>query len=248
MSSKDKVSTWRAKLSEDKKQQMRDADRERRAKKRAAMTEEEKEAAREKDRARKAAKRSESAKNSDVDWRTLPRPKPADYQYKAVYNERESNKQYKRRVRQSRSAEEGEFEKIQNLLIKRTSRAKRTAERKDEENDKARKGMKLLGDEGALRKFKVRRAKGESEEYLWWKYWNKGESNKEILFKKLPLVAAKFQEWVKAGKSPYDGVIDTDPDPNMTEEERFVFNRHGHLTKIKAIRKKNEEILKINDI
>ena len=63
MSSKDKVAAWRAKLSEDKKKQMRDADRERRAKKRAAMTEEEKVASREKDRARKAAKKSESAKN-----------------------------------------------------------------------------------------------------------------------------------------------------------------------------------------
>ena len=56
-----------------------------------------------------------------------------------------------------------------------------------------------------------------------------------------------FQEWEKAGKSPYDGVIDTDPDPNMTEDKRFVFNRHGHLTKIKAIRKKNEEILQMNN-
>ena len=248
MSSKDKVAAWRANLSEDKKKQLRDADRERRAKKRAAMTAEEKDAAKEKDRVRKAAKKSESAKNSDVDWRTLPRPRPADYKYKAVYNERESNRQYKRRVRQSRSVEEEEFEKIQNLLIKRNSRAKRTAKRKDEDNDKARKGMKLLEDEGAVRKFKVRRTKGESEEYLWWKYWNKGDSNKEIVSKKLPQVAAKFQEWVQSGKSPYDGVIDTDPDPNMTEDERFVFNRHGHLTKIKAIRKKNEEILKINDI
>ena len=247
MSSKDKVATWRANLSEDKKQKLREADKERRAKKRAAMTEEEKVAAREKDRARKAAKKNESAKNSDVDWRTLPRPRPADYQYKAVYNEREANRQYKRRVRETRSLEEEEFEKIQNLLIKRTSRAKRTTERKEKDNDKARKGMKLLADEGSIMKFKVRRTKGEKEEYLWWKFWNKGDSNKEILSKKLPQVAAKFQEWVQAGKSPYDGVIDTDPNPNMTEDERFVFNRHGQLHKIKAIRKKNEEILKMND-
>ena len=91
-------------MSEDKRRQMREADRERRAKKRVSMAEEEKVAAREKDRSRKAAKNRESAKNSGVDWRTLPRP--ADYTYKAVYNEREANKQYKRRVRQSRSEEE----------------------------------------------------------------------------------------------------------------------------------------------
>ena len=47
----------------------------------------------------------------------------------------------------------------------------------------------------------------------------------------------KFQDWNEFGKSPYVGVtvIDTDPDPIMREDERFIFNRHGHLTKIKAI-------------
>ena len=74
MSSKDKVAAWRANLGDDKRRQMREADRERRAKKRASMTEEEKMATREKDRSRKAAKNRESAKNSDVNWRTLPRP------------------------------------------------------------------------------------------------------------------------------------------------------------------------------
>ena len=41
-------------------------------------------------------------------------------------------------------------------------------------------------------KFKVRRTKGESEEYLWWKFWNKGDNNKEIILKKLPQLATKF--------------------------------------------------------
>ena len=240
MSSKDKVSKWRANLSEDKKQLLRDSDKRRKAKKRADMTEEEKKAVREKDRLRKAMKRS----SDHVDGRTLPRPRPSN---RPVYDEAEANREYKRRVKDSRSEEEHEFQRIENLLIKRNSRAKRTKERKEEDKSKANEGMKKIKNMGHLMKFKVRRAKGEGEEYLWWKYWNKGDSNKEILTMKLPQFSAKFQEWEKAGKSPYDGVIDTDPDPNMTEDERFVFNRHGHLTKIKAIRKKNEEILQMNN-
>ena len=70
-------------------------------------------------------------------------------------------------------------------------------------------------------KFKVRRTKGEGEEYLWWKFWNKWDSSKEILTKNLPEFAAKFQDWDQDGKGPYDGVVGTDPDPNMTEDERI---------------------------
>ena len=220
---------------------LREADKERKAKKRAAMTDEEKNAVKMKDRLRKAKK-----KTSEVDGRTLQRERPW-LDNRPVYDEAEANREYKRRVKDSRSEEEHEFQRIENLLIKRNSRAKRTKERKEEDKSKANEGMKKIKNMGHLMKFKVRRAKGEGEEYLWWKYWNKGDSNKEILSMKLPQFSAKFQEWEKAGKSPYDGVIDTDPDPNMTEDERFVFNRHGHLTKIKAIRKKNEEILQMNN-
>ena len=241
MSSTDKVSKWRANLTEDKKKLLREADRDRKAKKRASMTEEEKNALKERDRLRKAMK-----KTSQVDGRTLPRDRPW-LDSRPAYDEAAANREYKRRVKESKTEEEHEFQRIQNIIIKRNSRAKRTTERKEEDKAKANEGMKKIKDMGHLMKFKVRRAKGEGEEYMWWKYWNKGGSNKDILTKKLPKLSAKFQDWDQSGKSPYDGVIDTDPDPNMTEDERFVFNRHGHLTKIKAIRKKNEEILQMND-
>ena len=132
------------------------------------------------------------------------------------------------------------------MLIKRNSRAKRSTEKKEEDKTKANKGMRMIKDQGHVMKFKVRRSKGEGEEYLWWKFWNKGDSNKEILTKKLPEFAAKFQDWDQDGKGPYDGVVDTDPDPNMTEDERFIFNRHGKLNQIKRIRKENEKIFEIN--
>ena len=58
--------------------------------------------------------------------------------------------------------------------------------------------MKKIKNMGHLMKFKVRRAKGEGEEYLWWKYWNKGDSNKEILSMKLPKYSAK--EYFRSGR------------------------------------------------
>ena len=99
MSSKDKVSEWRAKLSEDKKQLLRDADRERKAKKRASMTEEERNALKEKDRLRKAMK-----KTSQVDGRTLPRERPW-LENRPVYDEAVANREYKRIVKETSTAE-----------------------------------------------------------------------------------------------------------------------------------------------
>ena len=60
---------------------------------------------------------------------------------RAVYDEAMANKKYKRRVKELRSDEENDFQRIQNLLIKRNSRAKRTTERKEEDNAKAKEGM-----------------------------------------------------------------------------------------------------------
>ena len=127
MSSKGKVSEWRVSLSEEKKKMLREADKERKAKKRAAMTDEEKNAVKMKDRLRKAKK-----KTSEVDGRTLQRERPW-LDNRPVYDEAEANREYKRRVKDSRSEEEHEFQRIENLLIKRNSRAKRTKERKEEE-------------------------------------------------------------------------------------------------------------------
>lgn len=207
MSSKNKVTEWRASVSEEKRRLMREADKERKAKKRASMTEEEKNAVKEKDRLRKAMK-----KTSQVDGRTLPRERPW-LDNRPVYDEAAANREYKRRVKESMTEEEQEFQKIQNLLIKRKSRAKRTSERKEEDKARAKEGMKIIKEKGNIMKFKARRTKGDGEEDLWWKFWKKGNENREILLNKLPEIAAKFQEWETAGKGPSDG-----PDLNITDE------------------------------
>ena len=138
MSSKNKVTEWRASVSEEKRRLVREADKERKAKKRASMTEEEKNAVKEKDRLRKAMK-----KTSQVDGRTLPRERPW-LDNRPVYDEAAANREYKRRVKESMTEEEQEFQKIQNLLIKRKSRAKRTSERKEEDKARAKEGMRII--------------------------------------------------------------------------------------------------------
>ena len=131
-------------MPEDKKRLMREADKERKAKKRASMTEEEKNAVKEKDRLRKAKK-----KNSEVDGRTLPRERPW-LENRPVYDEAAANREYKRRVKESMTEDELEFQKIQNLIIKRNSRAKRTTERMEQDKAKAKEGMKLIKEKGHI--------------------------------------------------------------------------------------------------
>ena len=82
-------------------------------------------------------------KTSQVDVRTLPRDRPW-LDSRPVYDEAAANREYKRRVKESRTEEEHEFQRIQNLIIKRNSRAKRTTERKEEDKAKANEGMKKI--------------------------------------------------------------------------------------------------------
>ena len=92
---------------------IREKDRADKAKKPAMMTEEEKQKMREKDRIRKASK-----------YVSLKKGKTPSNPY--VKNEREHNRKYKELKRQRQTEGEAEFERIDNLLIKRRSRAARS--------------------------------------------------------------------------------------------------------------------------
>ena len=131
---------------------MREADKERNAKRRAAMTKEEKSAVKEEDRLRKAMK-----KTSQVDGRTLPRLLAQEKG--RLSGQFMMRQQYKRRVKASSSEEE--IQKIQNLLIQRNSRAKTNTKRNEVQKAKANEGMKLIREEGIVMKVKVRWTKGD---------------------------------------------------------------------------------------
>ena len=88
-------------------------------------------------------------------WKDIALSRPSN---RPVYDEAEANKSTKGG---SSNPDQG---KIQNLLIQRNQRAKRNTERKAEDRFK---GIRTIKGQGNLMKFKVRRTKGEEEEYLW---------------------------------------------------------------------------------
>ena len=190
--------TQRAKQTDEEKEKVRILDKERRAKKRAALSEEEKSRQREKDRLRKSSKKQAPAAN----WRSLPRKWKKPYgtvRDGTVRDEQEKNREYQEKRRSGRSEAESEFERIQNLLIKRNTRAKRSDEEKIAENETAWNGMQFV----PIFPFKSRRkSKGHREEYIWWKFWKTGNENKELLRTKLPEIGAKFDLWDSKSKNP----------------------------------------------
>ena len=126
------------------------------------------------------------------DWRTLPRKWTKPDKPYTFPDEEEKNRLYQERRRQGRTEAEVEFEQIQNLLIKRCTRAERSEEEKKEEDAKAKRGMQLL----PFQPLKSRRkSKGQREEYIWWKYWKKGDEQKELLRTKLPEFGEKFDKF-----------------------------------------------------
>ena len=55
-----------------------------------------------------------------------------------------------------------------------------------------------------IQPFKKRGAYGQREEYMWWKFWKKGFGNKELLRKKLPEFAKRFEEWKAKSENPFN--------------------------------------------
>lgn len=194
MSSKERTARWRAGWSKEEREKNLDKDIERKAKKLATMTQEQRDEMREKDRLRKAAKRAKERSQSE----------PTLKQYND--NTREVNRRCQEKKRANQSEAEKEYERIENLLIKRRSRSARTKEEVESDNFKAKQGMEYE----RLIPFNGRRRYKCREEFHWWQYWKKGEKNKEILRKKLPEYAEKFTNWDSKKENPYAEVENVD--------------------------------------
>ena len=198
-------------MTDEEKQQARKIDKEKKAHKRANMTEEEKLEIREKDRLRKAKKygsltEEEKLKQTEANkrkWADKKAAMPCKKKPKKPYSygkELDKNLLYQKNRRQEMSEAEAEFERIQNLLIKRNTRAKRTIEEKKEQDSKAKSGMQLM----PFMPLKSRRqSKGQREEYLWWKFWKMGKEYEELIRTKLPEYGEKFAMWVSKSQNPY---------------------------------------------
>ena len=184
---REKKAKWRAMQTNFDKKCIQEKDRADKARKRAMMTEDEKQQMREKDKLRKAAKRvlTKKEKISNAEF---------------CKRERENNRVYQEKRRKGQSEGEAEYERISNILIKRQSRAKRSAEEKERDKKEAREGMKYV----KILPFKKRQPKGQREEYMWWQFWKKSFENKEIIKKRLPKYAEKFDGWERKSQNPYE--------------------------------------------
>ena len=101
----------------------------------------------------------------------------------------------KEKRRLERTEVEVEFERFNNST---NSRARRSETEKEEEDAKS--GMKLM----PILLFKSRqKTKGHREEYLWWKFWKKGEERKKVIRTKVPKFGAKFDVWDSGLQNPY---------------------------------------------
>ena len=157
----------------------------------------------------------------------------------------EQDKNYQIRRRSKQTEAEREFERIQNLLIKRASRASRTVEQIKDDNTKAREGMEFE----KILPFKTRRRYKCRDEYLWWRYWNNGDEFKALLREKLPNYASKFTEWDSKNENFYaevdavDEGIDIDDNKERTPEQlRQLRNERLKQRRIKIREQLNQPI------
>ena len=216
-SSKERTAKWRAMITNHDKKMIREKDRADKAKKQAMMTEEEKQKMREKDRIRKASK-----------YVSLKKGKTPSVPY--IKNEKEHNRKYKELKRQRQTEGEAEFERIDNLLIKRRSRAARSEEVKKADKRRAQEDMQLQ----KIVPFKKRRPYGQREEYMWWQFWKKSFDNKELLRKKLPDYAKKFEQWETKSENPF--IVD-----EKEEERRLSMTAREKLDEKNRKRKLERE-------
>ena len=98
-----------------------------------------------------------------------------------IEKDRVHAKERKRIERMNKTEEEKEYEIISEKYKKRESRKKRTGKEHLTQNLNAKKGMRLLIEEGRLRKFKGRSSKKSDELQDWEKYIQKGSKYSQRL-------------------------------------------------------------------
>ena len=203
----------RKERTEAQKEMDRIKDKANKANKRSSLTVEEKERIKEKDRLRKAAKRAEAKKIEEtsgiikVDRRTII----GEQNY--LKNERENNRKYKEKMRKGQTEGEAEFERI--------------------DKKRARKDMKLE----RILPFKKRNPYGQSEEYMWWKFWKKNTENRKLLKKLLPDYHKKFKGWEAKSENPFS--IE-----EKEEEKRATMTVREKLDEKNSKRKLEREMLR----
>ena len=163
-------------MTDEEKELARQKNKERMAEKRANMDNDEKEEAREKDRLRKK-KESNKVKEQIC-----------------LENERELRKEYKMRMRKSRSEEQVEYDKLEYVIRKREFRKRLEDSELVEEREKSKLGMADFRSNGRVLEYNPRQVRDLDEMVLWKMFYQKGLKYKALLHKLKPDLVSKIVE------------------------------------------------------
>ena len=192
---KERMRRYRAKKTKARIDEDREKDRIRKTKTNLEKTEEEKANLLKKRRqnyARKVAEKKEEEKREK---------KRNSY----IFNEELHNRERIRKKRKERTAEQIEFDCVEQLIRRRKDRKERDEEKEIKDNIKAREGMRLLKTEGRMMPFKTRFYHKKSELEIWKIFRNLGPSYKEVIEDMRPEIAKKLTEMEEEkGKKEYD--------------------------------------------
>ena len=163
-------------MTDEEKELARQKNKERMAEKRANMDNDEKEEAREKDRLRKK-KESNKVKEQIC-----------------LENERELRKEYKMRMRKSRSEEQVEYDKLEYVIRKSEFRKRLEDSELVEEREKSKLGMADFRSNGRVLEYNPRQVRDLDEMVLWKMFYQKGLKYKALLHKLKPDLVSKIVE------------------------------------------------------
>ena len=161
-------------MTDEEKELAKQKNKQRMADKRANMDNEEKEQARMKDRLRKK-KESNKVKEQI-----------------RLENERELRKDYKIKMRASRSEEQIEFDKLEYVIRKRELRKGLPDPELVEEREKSRLGMADFRSQGRILEYHPRHVRDMDSMVLWTMFYQKGSKYKALLHKLKPDLASKI--------------------------------------------------------
>ena len=226
-------------MTDEEKELARQKNKERMAEKRANMDNDEKEEAREKDRLRKK-KESNKVKEQIC-----------------LENERELRKEYKMRMRKSRSEEQVEFDKLEFVIRKREFRKRLEDSELVEEREKSKLGMADFRSHGRVLEYNPRQVRDLDEMALWKMFYKKGLKYKELLHKLKPDLVSKIVEDVsdqdlsinseetqqygdaqmsKWYEDELKGVSETEDEDNEPEKSEYERIRDKNIEELEALK------------
>ena len=185
-----KMRKYRASLSKDDRERVQAYDRDRKARLAAEMTEEEKAERKEKDRIRKALQREEQREREG-------REKGERKQKSLITWDdlKENQRKNMRKLRETRSQEEVEYDNLKAQIGMRKFRQSRTKEKYTQDKIKAKEGMRNIGYYGFIREECTRsKTKFKDVDRLWRTFWEGSSAAKKLLKEREPEIAERLEE------------------------------------------------------